>query len=142
MRRRAGFSLVEVLCAIAILGIAVAGMTRGLATALASTRESEQQTTASLIAAGQIELLRADGFIVEGEDEGECGAELSNYIWKQSVTSSAIDGLYEVTVTVQHARTGQEIYELKTMLFDPPLLSTEEPADRNRNSRSGNRRRR
>src|SRR5882762_5584731 len=58
--RNGGFSLVEVMCAILILGIGLVGLTQGITAALQSSKESELQTTAALLAAGQIETLRAD----------------------------------------------------------------------------------
>ena len=70
LRRNAGFSLVEVMCAILILGISLVGLTQGITAALRSSKESELQTTAALIAAGQIETLRAEGFVIDGETEG------------------------------------------------------------------------
>jgi prepilin-type N-terminal cleavage/methylation domain-containing protein len=94
MRRNAGFSLVEVMCAILILGIALVGLTQGLTTALSSGKEAELQTTAALIAAGRIETLRAEGFLVDGETEGEGGEGLSLYRWKESITSTSIEGLH------------------------------------------------
>jgi type IV pilus modification protein PilV len=118
--RNAGFSLIEVMCAILILGIALVGLTQGITAALKSSKESELQTTAAMIAAGQIETLRADGSVMDGEEEGECGEGLSLYRWKQSITSTSIAGLHEVTVVVQNSNSGTAIYELKTMLFDPP----------------------
>jgi prepilin-type N-terminal cleavage/methylation domain-containing protein len=117
---RAAFSLVEVMVAILILGVALVGLTMGVTTALSSTKESEVQTCAAMIAAGQMETLRADGIITDGEDEGECEEGLAMYRWKQSITSTEIDGLHDVLVTVENAKTGQSIYELRTMLFDPP----------------------
>ena len=128
-RNSSGFSLLEVMCAILILGVGLVGLTQGITTALQSGKESELQTTAALLAAGQIETLRADGFVIEGETEGDGEGELSLYHWKQSVTSASIEGLYGVEVTVEHAKTGKTICELKTLLFDPPVSSTlEEPA--------------
>ena len=59
MNHNAGFSLVEVMVAILILGIALVGLTQGITTALSSSKESELQTVAALFAAGQIETLRA-----------------------------------------------------------------------------------
>ncbi len=120
MQRNAGFSLVEVMCAILILGIAMVGLTLGITTALSSNKESELQTTAALLAAGQIELLQADKILADGVREGEFGAGLSLYRWKQSISSTAISGLHEVEVTVENSKTGKAIYELRTMLFDPP----------------------
>ena len=122
--RIAGFSLVEVMCAILILGIGLVGLTQGLTTALRSSKESEWQTAAALIAAGQMETLRAEGYLFDGETEGACGEGLSLYRWKQSVSSTAIDGLHEVKVVVENSNSGEAIYELRTMLFDPPVAST------------------
>ena len=75
--RNSGFSLVEVMCAILILGIALAGLTQGVTTALTSSKESELQTTAALVAAGLVETLRAEGNLSDGTTEGECGEGLS-----------------------------------------------------------------
>jgi prepilin-type N-terminal cleavage/methylation domain-containing protein len=122
-QRNAGFSLVEVMCAILILGIAMVGLTLGITTALSSNKESELQTTAALLAAGQIELLQADKILTDGVQEGEFGAGLALYRWKQTVSSTAISGLHEVEVTVENSKTGKAIYELRTMLFDPPSES-------------------
>ena len=122
-RLNSGFSLLEVMCAILILGIALAGLTQGVTTALTSSKESELQTTAALFAAGLIETLRAEGYLSDGVTEGDCGEGLSMYRWQQSITSAGIDGLHQVEVVVENAKTGQSIYELKTLLFQPPLDS-------------------
>jgi prepilin-type N-terminal cleavage/methylation domain-containing protein len=138
-RRNSGFSLVEVMCAILILGIALAGMTQGVTMALTSSKESELQTTAALFAAGLIETLRAEGYLSDGATEGDCGEGLSLYHWKQSITSAGIDGLHEVEVVVENAKSGQSIYELRTLLFELPADSARE--DSRRPNESGSRRR-
>ena len=125
---RNAFSLVEVLCAVLILGIAVVGLTEGLTTALASNKDAELQSAAALLAASQIETLRAEGYVVEGETEGEGEGNLSGYRWRQTVTETNIEGLYEVTVLVTRTAGEEEVYELKTMLFDPPVVR-ETPTD-------------
>ena len=121
--RKNGFSLVEVMCAIVILGIGIAGLAQGIAAALRSSKESEIQTMAALLASGQIETLRAEGFIMEGETDGDGDEGLSSYHWKQSIASTKIDGLYDVTVEVEHS--GKQVYELRTLLFDPPLTPSD-----------------
>jgi len=132
MKHNAGFSLMEVMCAIMILGIGVVGITLGITTALSSNKEAELQTNAALLAAGQIETLRAEGYLIEGEDEGEY-EDLPAYSWQQSITTTTIEGLYDVKVTVLHAATGAAVYELRTLLFDPPYLpETVEPTETNR----------
>ena len=124
LRKMAAFSLVEVICAILILGIALVGLTQGITTALTSSKESEIQTTAALLAAGRIETIRADGFVTDGEDEGDGDQGLSLYHWRQSFTSTSIDGLHDVKLVVENSKSGQEIYELRTLLFDAPAASS------------------
>ncbi|MDB6034733.1 MAG: hypothetical protein JWM16_5071 [Verrucomicrobiales bacterium] len=126
MRLDAGFSLVELMCAILILGVGLVGLSQGITAGLRASKECELQTAAALLAAGQIETLRAEGVVIDGSTEGE--AEEGPYHWKQTVSSSDLDGLHDVDVTVAHAKTGQVIYELKTLLFDAPL-APEDPSD-------------
>ena len=140
MQRQAGFSLLEVMCAILILGIGLVALTQGLSTALASSKDAEVQSAAALLAAGQIETLRAEGYLLEGETEGEGDGALSGYSWVQNVVETQPEGLYEVTVTVKKGENNEEVFELKTMLFDPPIVR--EPDESNLDERDRNGRRR
>ena len=103
--------------AILILGVALAGLAHGITTALGSSKESELQATAALFAAGKIETLRAEQSLVDGDTEGECGPGLAAYHWKQSITATDTAGLHEVVVTVEKAPTKEEIFSLRTLLF-------------------------
>jgi len=118
---QAGFSLVEVMMALLVLGVAIVGLTQGLTTALHSTKESEWQTTAAFLAAGQIELLRADGFLKPGVSEGKGSAQLASYEWTETVSSTEVAGLFEVSVEVRREAETSSLYELRTLLFDPPF---------------------
>jgi prepilin-type N-terminal cleavage/methylation domain-containing protein len=129
MRRDGGFSLVEVMCAILILGIGLVGFIQGITTALGSSKESELQTTAMLLAAGKIEELRADGFLQDGETEGAFEADL--YQWKQTISGTNIKGLHKVDLVVESTSSSKQICELQTMLFEPYLTTeTEQEADK------------
>jgi prepilin-type N-terminal cleavage/methylation domain-containing protein len=136
---QSGFSLIEVICAILILGIALVGLTQGVTIALASSKESELQTTAALLAAGVIETLQAEGELANGVVEGDGDAGLSLYHWKRMVTATSTDGLHEVVVEVTNARSGKSIYELRTLLFLPPEDTT---PTRSGKARPGSQRRR
>ncbi|MFO1488040.1 MAG: prepilin-type N-terminal cleavage/methylation domain-containing protein [Verrucomicrobiota bacterium] len=128
-RHHAGFSLIEVMVAILILGVALAGLTHGISTALASSKESELQTSAVLFAQGKIETLRAEGSLTDGELDGDCGAALPLYHWKQTISRSDIDGLHHVVVTILNTRTSEEICELETLLFEIPADAREKAKD-------------
>ena len=139
-RHNAGFSLIEIMVAILILGVALTGLTQGITTALGSNKESELQTAASLIAAGQIETLRAEKTVVDGVTEGDCGDELPLYQWTQTITPGALDGLHEVKVVVQNVNSGASICELSTMLFDPDYPSQDENAGKTEHARASKKR--
>ncbi len=124
MNRRRGFSLLEVLVAMLVLGVGIVGITEGVTLALRSSKEAEVQTRAALLAAGRLETLRAEGYLIEGEDQGEFGADFPHLGWIQTVARTDLEGLYQVTVTVEDTRSGESIYELKTLLFDAPYSSS------------------
>ena len=134
-KQNAGFSLIEVMVAILILGIALVALTQGITSALTASKESELQTVAALVAAGRIETLRAEGYVVEGGDEGELTGGLALYRWKETVTETDLDGLYEVVVKVEHTGNDQLLFELRTMLFDPPLESATPQVDEPKTTR-------
>ena len=126
MRRNSAFSLIETMVAILILGTGLVGLTQGITAALRASKESELQTKAAVFAAGQIEILRAESFILEGDTDGDCGPGLENYTWKQSVKPAGLEGLFDVEVIVQETETGKDVYALRTLLFDMPLSTDED----------------
>ena len=124
LSHQGGFSLIEVMIAILILGVAIVGLTHGITTALGSSKESEWQTTAALFAAGKIETMRAESGLENGEADGECGAGLEAYHWKTTVSGTDISGLHEVSVIVENTSSHKTIYELKTLLFEAETDAT------------------
>ena len=135
-RGNEGFSLVEVIVAVAILSIALVGLAHGISTALGCSKESEMQTTAALFAAGLIENLRAEGGLTDEQLQGDCGQDLPAYRWTLSITPAGTDGLHQVEASIQSARTGQEIYTLRTLLFEPPPDSDSKKQDSKSNRKS------
>ncbi|MGO8697973.1 MAG: prepilin-type N-terminal cleavage/methylation domain-containing protein [Limisphaerales bacterium] len=135
--RQAGFSLIEVMLAVLIMGIALVGLTHGMTTALESTKDSAQQTSVVMLAAGQMETLRAEGFLSDGTTEGDFGDDLPAYKWEQTVSPSTLDGLHKVVVVVKDAKSGGTLYTLETMLFDPdyPANAEESAAASKENQR-------
>ena len=119
-RLAGGFSLVEVMCAILILGVGIAGLTEGIATALRSSRESQLLGAAILEAEGVIEMMRAEGYIAAGTSEGECSEGLKPHRWIRTVSTTDLEGLHDVEVRVEDGRTGKVICELKTLVFEAP----------------------
>ena len=72
------------------------------------------------------EQLRADGEIEDGETDGDWGDDFTNYSWRQSIAPTDIKGLHDITLTIENPKTGKQLYELRTMLFEPPLIQEED----------------
>jgi hypothetical protein len=98
-------------------------LTRGLTTALASTKDSEVQTTIVGLAAGQIEILRASAVFEDETTEGNFDS-FPKYSWQQTVSPGGLDGLHQVDVAVKDAKSGATLYKLTTLLFDSEYPST------------------
>jgi prepilin-type N-terminal cleavage/methylation domain-containing protein len=120
--RRSGFSLVEALVSLVILGVGIVGISQGLTLSYHSSRAAESRTAAALLASARLELIRADGILLAGEDEGDFGAGHDGWTWKEQITETAIEGLHEVHVSVHRAPSGEKIHEIRTLLYDMPWL--------------------
>ena len=122
-----GFTLLEVLVAVAIVGIALVGLLRLHLLSLDATLAAQDLTTAVLLAEGKMATFMAQS-PQEGEDEGQFdGPDLERFSWTTSVTDYDIDlgeqndgqeeaiGLRHVTVSV-HWREGNRnrSYSLET----------------------------
>ncbi len=111
--RQAGFSLIEVMVAVFILAIALVGLTRGITTALSSSKEAELFSQAVHIASGRIELLRAEGDFSDGETTGTTGA----FHWRQTISRTPTEGLHQVVVALDHPPGEVPVYSLQTLLY-------------------------
>ena len=123
----AGFTLLEVLVAVAIVGLALVGLLRLHLLSLDATLAAQDLTTAVLLAEGKMATFLAQS-PREGEDAGPFdGPDLERFSWTTSVTDHDIDlsdpndgqeetiGLRHVTVSV-HWREGNRnrSYSLET----------------------------
>jgi hypothetical protein len=115
--RADGFSLIEVMVAVFILAVALVGLTRGITTALGSSKDAEVFSQAVSLAVSRIEFLRADGTFRDGETEGTAGA----YTWRQTISGTPTAGLHEVVVAVDRSSGKDPMYSLRTFLYQAPV---------------------
>jgi prepilin-type N-terminal cleavage/methylation domain-containing protein len=157
--RKRGFSLIESLVAVLILGVGITGMAEGITAALRASKAAERHTAAALLASGRLEEIRAEGYLVVSEpgavaddsvpppaaDEtppagepppGRSGDGMQAreeprplYSVDELVMRTPTDGLYEVTVVVRLAATGEKLHEAKTLLFDAAASSGASPSN-------------
>lgn len=69
-RASAGFSLVEVVAAITVLGLVVAGVSTSLVTSIQFNARTEQRLQAELAVANAVERMRAVGYVPDTNYDG------------------------------------------------------------------------
>jgi prepilin-type N-terminal cleavage/methylation domain-containing protein len=125
MKNQQGFSMLEVLISLALIGIVVAGILSALATSSRATITNDVQTTAQNLAEGQIEYMRNQLYSSSNPPEYQILADVpAGY----NVNCNAIrldpdgdgseddDGLQKITVTVSFngvTATTVEAYRVK-----------------------------
>ncbi len=87
MKRDAGFSLIETLFAVFVLGAGLVGLLEAITLSLKSSKDSWHHSNAVLLAASRLELLRAEAYVVPGSTEGEFGEEFPLYSWSGNITA-------------------------------------------------------
>ena len=112
IRNRAlGFTLLEVLVAVAILAIAMVAILKANVQSLDTLTRSRETSTASLLAAGKLAEVEAAGVAKWSELRGDFGEDHPDYTWEVETSSTQVEGLVRVTVIVQRGEgaTGGEV---------------------------------
>ena len=138
--KRSGFSLIEVLVAVVLLSVGLVGIMEGITLTLASSRDEELHTVAVMLAEGHLEQLRSDGFLFEGEDDGDFGADFPRFRWRRKIEETSLSGLHDVSVSVELAETEHVLYQLITQIFETPpapLEDEDQQQDPRRSKRRG-----
>ena len=109
LRRAAGFSLLEVLLAMVVVGIAIAGIAQGFAVGIVSAGLARNTTTAAALARARLSEfeagLRPSDVNADG-DFADLGEE--EYRWKLVSTAGDRPGLYQLVLTVSWPDRGGE----------------------------------
>ena len=117
---RAGFTLLEVLVAVAILAIAMVAILKANVQNLDALTTSRETTTASLLAASKLAEIEAAGVANWSESQGDFGEDYPEYTWQVETTGTEVEGLERITVIVQRSGgvTGREVRIEEFMLVE------------------------
>ncbi len=117
---RAGFTLLEVLVAVAILAIAMVAILKANVQNLDALTKSRETTTASLLAASKLAEIEAAGVANWGESQGDFGEDYPEFTWQVETTSTEVEGLERITVIVQRSGgvAGREVRIEELMLVE------------------------
>jgi general secretion pathway protein I len=113
-----GFSLLEVMVALAIIAFAVVTYVHSQNTGIALLNESTNVTLATLLAQGRLVVLESSDIAGALEREGTFDeAEYSSFRWKERVTSTPLPNIFETYVEVSwHDNRGRRSVELVSLV--------------------------
>ncbi|NUP99525.1 MAG: prepilin-type N-terminal cleavage/methylation domain-containing protein [Armatimonadetes bacterium] len=95
-----GFTLLEVVVAIALLAIGLFGVMRALSQGMAVQRDAEARTTGIELAEQKLAELQLDPELSAGQDEGDFGDLYPSYRWTSDIAETDQEGLYRLRVVV------------------------------------------
>ncbi len=132
MKRMSGFTLLEVLVAMAVLAIAMGAIINAATQSIASTAWLRDQTFASWVALNKVneQLLAAEPWPDEGIVRGS--AELANraWLWESRFAKTDDPDLRRLEVTVRSVENGPVLSTLTAFKANPPQeLPAQNPDD-------------
>jgi len=101
LRRPGGFTLLEVMVALVIISLALAGVAGSMGQMIDTANTMRDRTYASWIAQNKIAELRLSGVLPEvGESSGEEDYANTTWAWSAEISETGIENLMKVDVSV------------------------------------------
>ena len=122
MKRRAGFTLLEVLVALAVLAIAMSAIIHAATQSIQGVTILREQTIASWAALNQVNQLLLDPkpWPDEGSQSGKAELAGRTWRWKARFAKTGDPDLRRVVVTVRSAENAPELSKLLAFKAVPP----------------------
>ena len=118
--RSGGFTLVEVMVALAIIAIALTAVAAKMGRMVDTTNSMRERTYASWVAQNKIAEMRLAGTIPEvSSTSGETNFANTNWEWRAVVSESGIENLYRVDVTITYPGTDDVIRTVTGFIGEP-----------------------
>lgn len=105
---RAGFTLLEAIVAVAIMGIGLVAVMEAYSASMRLSLQDEYLTTATFLASGKMDEVLKEPYVTPGADEGDFGDEFADFTWTVDTADSQIEGLETITVTVKWNVAGRD----------------------------------
>ena len=119
--RRRGFTLIEVLVALAILAIALAAAARAANVAIDSAQETRLRTLATWIAQNRVaELMATNVFPSTGTVSGRSSMAGIDFEWQQVTSETPNAAFRKVELKVLRPAQAQSLVTLNAYLVRPP----------------------
>lgn len=100
LKKKTGFTLLEVMIAMAILAIALVAVFQMQSQSISMASESRFMTTASLLAQSKMADIEADALLGNSSQKGDFAPAYPEYAWTIQVTDTQIAKLKRIEVDV------------------------------------------
>ncbi|MEX0607061.1 MAG: type II secretion system minor pseudopilin GspI [Halofilum sp. (in: g-proteobacteria)] len=126
-RRAVGFTLVEVLVALAVFAVGMTALIVAGAQRAQDLSYLRDRTLASWIAADRIDELRLERHWRTGRRDGEVEMAGQTWIWEAEVVGTANEAVHRVEVAVSRGAGAEPVTRLTGFLGDPEHIADAEP---------------
>lgn len=117
LRRTSGFTLIEMLLALAVFAYAATSILSVLSQSAKNLSELEKMTFASWVANDRLTELQVDkAWPPKNKDKGERELAGQKWYWSQKVEKTADNNLRKVSVEVSTEQNGNSVYSLSTFV--------------------------
>ena len=119
-RHNGGFTLIEVMVALVIVSLALAGVAASMGQMIDTANTMRDRTFASWIAQNKIAEMRLAGVIPEvGESSGEVDYANAAWAWTADVSETGVENLLKVEVTVSYAGFDDPVRQVTGFIGEP-----------------------
>jgi general secretion pathway protein I len=98
--KASGFTLMEVMIAMAILAIALVAIFQLQSQSISMSTDSRFMTTAALLAQSKMVEVEADSTLANHSEDGDFGPDYPQYIWHLAVGDTQLPQFKKIEVTV------------------------------------------
>ena len=119
-RHLRGFTLLEVMVALVIISLALAGVAGSMGQMIDTANTMRDRTYASWIAQNKVTELRLSGILPEvGETSGEEDYANTTWIWSAEVSETGVENLMKVDVSVFYPGDEQPVRVVTGFVGEP-----------------------
>jgi general secretion pathway protein I len=121
-RRAAGFTLLEVMVALAIAALSLTAVMAAMSQMVGAANSMADRTYASWIAQNEIAELRLANVVPEvSENSGNVEYAGLNWTWRTRISETGVENLYRVDVSVSFAESEEVIRTVTGFVGEPGI---------------------